>query len=231
MNLAMIPARMGSQRLSRKNLRELRGIPLITRVIRKCKAAECFDEIWVNSEHSDFGRIAQQEGVHFYQRPEQLGSHSATSEQYVADFLESHECENLFQVHSIAPLLSVEDVRGFVRAMNAGKWDSLLSVEDIGIECVFSGEPVNFTWREKTNSQDLEPVKRICWAITGWRRACYLGVWRDGGCATYGGKVGFHALRPLSSLVIKTEYDLRVAEALLETVSGELAEPMENPVS
>jgi len=30
MILAMIPARMGSQRLKQKNLRELAGIPLIT---------------------------------------------------------------------------------------------------------------------------------------------------------------------------------------------------------
>ena len=63
MNIAMIPARMGSQRLAKKNLRELNGIPLIVRAIRKCIDAKCFDEIWVNSEHEDFGLIAETEGV------------------------------------------------------------------------------------------------------------------------------------------------------------------------
>ena len=52
--LAMIPARMGSQRLKRKNLRELGGVPLIIRAIRKCLAAGVFDEVWVNSEHPTF---------------------------------------------------------------------------------------------------------------------------------------------------------------------------------
>jgi CMP-N-acetylneuraminic acid synthetase len=51
MFFALIPARMGSQRLARKNLRELGGIPLIVRAIQKCRDCGEFDEIWVNSEH------------------------------------------------------------------------------------------------------------------------------------------------------------------------------------
>ena len=54
---------MGSQRLKQKNLRELAGVPLIVRAIRKCKAAGVFDEIWVNSEHPDFGPVAGAEGA------------------------------------------------------------------------------------------------------------------------------------------------------------------------
>ena len=74
MNIAMIPARMGSQRLKQKNLRELAGVPLITRAIRKCRAAGVFDEIWVNSEHDAFGDIAREEGVGFHKRPEELAN-------------------------------------------------------------------------------------------------------------------------------------------------------------
>ena len=57
--IAMIPARMGSQRLPKKNLAPIDGVPLITQAIRKCKAAGLFDEIWVNSEHPAFGEIAE----------------------------------------------------------------------------------------------------------------------------------------------------------------------------
>ncbi|HHS94014.1 MAG TPA: cytidyltransferase, partial [Rhodobacterales bacterium] len=67
--IAMIPARMGSQRLPKKNLALLDGVPLIAHAIRKCRASGLFDEIWVNSEHPDFGDIARAEGVNFHQRP------------------------------------------------------------------------------------------------------------------------------------------------------------------
>src|SRR5262245_59163192 len=112
----MIPARMGSQRLKQKNLRELGGLPLITRAIRKCQQAGVFEEIWVNSEHLAFGDIARLEGVCFHHRPDELGNNVATSEQYVREFLEKHECAFVFQVHSIAPLLLPTEVRRFVAA-------------------------------------------------------------------------------------------------------------------
>jgi CMP-N-acetylneuraminic acid synthetase len=220
-NLAMIPARMGSQRLRQKNLRELAGVPLITRAIRKCRASGVFDEIWVNSEHAAFGEIAAQEGVSFHLRPEPLGNNVATSEQYIAEFLEGHACDLLFQVHSIAPLLSVDDIRAFVgRMSNAGDCDCLLSTEEIQIECAWRGQPVNFTFAEKTNSQDLDPVHRVSWSITGWRRETYLAAARAGACATYAGRVAFFPISRFAAHVIKTEDDLRVAEALLPLVPG-----------
>src|SRR5262245_38953857 len=138
----MIPARMGSQRLRQKNLQPLRGEPLIVHAIRKCRAAGVFDEIWVNSEHPAFGEIAKAEGVGFHQRPEHLGNNQATSEQFVAEFLEKHDCTYLFQVHSIAPLLTVNDVRSFVTAMSAGDFDVMLSVVDEPLEAVYDDKPV-----------------------------------------------------------------------------------------
>lgn len=216
-SIAMIPARMGSQRLKQKNLRELGGVPLIVRAIRKCRDAGVFDEVWVNSEHPAFGDIARAEGVNFHQRPEALGNNQATSEQFVAEFLQKHDCEFLFQVHSIAPLLSVEDIRRFAQTMQAGEYDCLLSYEPIQIECAFEGRPVNFTFAEKTNSQDLRPVQRITWSITGWRRSTYLAAATAGQCATYAGRVGFHAVDHFAAHVIKTESDLQLAEAVLKS--------------
>lgn len=212
-NLAMIPARMGSQRLKAKNLRELDGVPLITRAIRKCQAAGVFDEIWVNSEHVAFGEIARQESVSFHRRPEALGNNQATSEQFVREFLEHHDCDAVFQVHSIAPLLTVDEVRAFVERMNSGAYDCLLSYEAIQIECAMDGKPVNFTFEEKTNSQDLPPIQRIAWSITAWRRSTYLEAARAGRCATYAGRVGMHPVSHLAAHVIKTEADLEFAEA------------------
>ena len=215
MNIAMIPARMGSQRLKKKNLRELGGVPTIVRAIRKCQAAGCFKEIWVNSEHEAFGELAAREGVNFHKRPEVLANNTATSEQFVHEFLVAHPCERVFQVHSIAPLLTAVQVREFVAAMERGDEDTLLSCTHEQIECAMDGVPVNFSFTEKTNSQELRPIQRISWSISGWRRATYLAAIGAGQTATYAGRVGFFVLDRLAGHIIKTEEDLRIAEALL----------------
>ena len=222
MNIGMIPARMGSQRLAKKNLRELRGVPLITRAIRKCREAGVFDEIWVNSEDEAFEEIAEAEGVRFHERPTELANNVATSEQYVYQFLKTHDCDRLFQVHSIAPLLTAPQVAGFVREMVAKDYDVLLSCTHEQIECAYRGQPVNFTFAEKTNSQEVDPVQRVSWSITGWRAKTYVEAFEAGETATYAGeKIGFYPVDRLAGHIIKTEEDLRIAEALLD-ITGDL---------
>jgi len=216
--LAMIPARLGSQRLKQKNLQPLQGRPLITHAIQKAKDSKMFDEIWVNSEAEVFHDIAKDEGVLFHKRPDNLANNDATSEDFVYEFLNSHECDYVVQVHSIAPLLSVTDIINFVEELKEDKVDVLLSTEDVQIECAYRNEPINFTYKEKTNSQDLDPIQRITWSISAWRRKTYINAYEKNQCATYGGTVGYFTINKLAAHIIKTQEDLDIAEALYKVV-------------
>ena len=213
--VAMIPARMGSQRLKKKNLRELSGVPLITRAIRKCLEADCFSEVWVNSEDEAFRPIAEAEGVYFHHRPADLGNNESTSEQFVREFFLKRDCDYLLQVHSIAPLLTAEEVRSFTQSFVSSKKSVYLSCIEDQIEVAYKDKPVNFTFEEKTNSQELSPVQRITWSITGWKKQEFLKSFDQGLCATYSGDIGFYPVSSLSGHVIKTEIDLSIAEALM----------------
>lgn len=216
--LAMIPARMGSQRLEKKNLRLLAGKPLICHAIEKCKQTGVFDEVWVNSEDPEFGTIAEEMGVNFYQRPAELGNSVATSEQFVHDFLENVECDHLLQVHSIAPLLTAEEVRDFTNSFLTSDYSVMIACIEDQIEVAYQSAPVNFTFAEKTNSQDLVPTQRITWSITGFRARDYLNAVRSEQIGTYNGKVGFYPVNPISGHVIKTQQDLDIAEALMSVL-------------
>jgi CMP-N-acetylneuraminic acid synthetase len=212
--IAMIPARMGSQRLKQKNLQKVGGLSLISRAIRKSIEADVFDEIWVNSDHFRFKTIALKEGVNFHQRPESLSGNSVTSEAYIYEFLKNHHCDYLVQVHTITPLLLSHSIGEFVGTLQKGQFDVLLSVVNEQIECVYNGKPVNFSFWKKTNSQQLVPVQRIVWGLTGWLSENYIQAYESGNCATYWGRIGFFPLDRLSGHMIKTREDLEIARIL-----------------
>ncbi|MEM6603043.1 MAG: NTP transferase domain-containing protein [Pseudomonadota bacterium] len=217
--IAMIPARLGSQRLQKKNLLPLEGVPLIAHAIRKCFQAECFDEIWVNTESDEIAEVAITEGARIHKRPASLANNVATSEDFITEFLTHHPCEAVFQVHSIAPLLTAQEVEEFVKHYKTHDQDVLLSCIHDQIEVAFDGEPVNFTFAEKTNSQDLRPLQRITWSITAWRYQTFLDAVAQKKAATYAGKVSFYPVSAASGHVIKTQHDLDVASALLRSHS------------
>ena len=57
--VAMIPARMGSERLKMKNLALLDGKPLIYYAIQAAKETSIFSRILINSEDDLFGQIVK----------------------------------------------------------------------------------------------------------------------------------------------------------------------------
>jgi CMP-N-acetylneuraminic acid synthetase len=187
--------------LKKKNLLEIGGVPMIVRAMRKVAKLSCFDEVWVNSESEVFGDLARSEGISFHKRPEVLGNNVSTSEQFVQEFLEKHPCDYLVQVHSIAPLLTSGEASSFVERLVAEDYNTLLSGMDA--------------------TQELEPLQRISWTITGWKAATYTETFASGGCATFHGKVGFFPLSRPSGMVVKTDEDYRIVKALAEAGFGD----------
>lgn len=222
--VAMIPARLGSKRLPRKNLEQFMGMTLIEWAIHRALESEAFDEIWVNSESAIFQDIAKNAGANFYLRPEELGSDQATSEQFVGDFLLNVDCDYVVQLHSITPLLDVSEISRFVAMVRTGEFDTLLSGVEDNLEHVIDGQPVNFRWSEKSNSQDLTPVIRITWPITAWRRSKFLSTQEKGLCATYSGEIGYFSVSKFAGHAIKYKQDLdlcRLVQISLKESSSE----------
>ncbi len=121
-----------------------------------------------------------------------------------------------FKSIRIAPLLESSTIVDFVKTMVTKQYDVLLSVVNEQIECALEGQPINFNFISKTNSQELKPVQRITWSITGWKRSAYLATYEAEKCATYAGTVGFYPIDRMAGHIIKTEEDLQIAEVYLQ---------------
>ena len=61
--LAIIPARGGSKRILRKNIKPLAGKPLISWTIDEAKKAKCIDEIFVSTDDKEIANISESCGI------------------------------------------------------------------------------------------------------------------------------------------------------------------------
>lgn len=214
--IAMIPARLGSQRLKQKNLLDIAGEPMIVHNIRKAKSLNCFDEIYVNSEADIFGEIALREGVKFHKRPELLGGSDVTSEHFVYEFLQSHPCDYLVQIHSIAPLLKVSEIKDFTNKLTSGSINTLLSGTLEQIQCLYEDKPVNFSFELMNATQELLPVQKITWSLTGWNAKSYKEKFEAGECATFHGNIKHFPITRTSGIVVKVKEDYELVKKLFE---------------
>lgn len=71
--LCVIPARGGSSRVKRKNVRSLRGLPLIVYTIRQAKSARGIDKTVVSTDDEEIAEVAERErGVGVIMRAPEL---------------------------------------------------------------------------------------------------------------------------------------------------------------
>jgi N-acylneuraminate cytidylyltransferase len=80
MNIAIIPARGGSKRIPRKNIKEFHGKPLIAYSIEAAKASQCFDRIIVSTDDIEIAEVAKQYGAQVpFIRPAEISDDFATT--------------------------------------------------------------------------------------------------------------------------------------------------------
>ena len=63
MNIAIIPARGGSKRIPRKNIKLFDGLPVITYAISAAKNSEFIDEVYVSTDDEEIAEVAVKHGA------------------------------------------------------------------------------------------------------------------------------------------------------------------------
>lgn len=222
--VAMIPARMGSKRIPKKNIRLLNGKPLIQYAIDAAKEANCFDEIWVNSESEILRSISEESGVKFYKRPEYYASDTASNDEFAEDFFNNVDCDILIQILPTSPFITVEEIGDFVNKFVYEGIDTLISTIDVQIESLYEGNPINFVQKFQTPpSQTLEPIKAYGCSLMGWRKNNYLENIKKYNAAYHGGdgKIEYFTLKGLSTIDIDNEEEFQLAEYVARSLSKE----------
>lgn len=134
MKLALIPARGGSKRIPRKNIKEFCGKPMIAWSIEAAKASGCFERIIVSTDDNEIAEVARQWGAEVpFMRPTELADdHTGTAAvvTHAIKWLASQgqTPEHVCCIYATAPFLTPDILRHGLEVLTKSGADYAFSV-------------------------------------------------------------------------------------------------------
>lgn len=171
-NLCIIPARGGSKRIPKKNIKDFLGKPIIAYSIEAAIKCNLFDEVMVSTDDEEIAQVAILHGANVpFIRSKKNANDYATTTDVLFEVLEQYQNEfnitftNVCCIYPTAPLLKMEDVLNGYNILNEGESTSVFPVTSFGYPVLrgLKRDKNGLTamvWPEhqNTRSQDLEEI-------------------------------------------------------------------------
>lgn len=170
-NLAIIPARGGSKRIPRKNIKEFLGKPIIAYSIEAALKSNLFDEIMVSTDDPEIAEIAKNYGAKVpFLRSSENSDDFATLANVLIEVINQHKeigksFENSCCILPTAPLTSASRIKeAFTKLVNE-ELESVVPVVEFSYPILRALEfddtnKLKMIWPKylKNRSQDLKPA-------------------------------------------------------------------------
>ena len=136
MRIAVIPARGGSKRIPRKNIKTFNGKPMIAWSIEAAKSSGLFERIIVSTDDAEIAEVSKQFGAEVpFTRPAELSNDFAATTEVIAHAAlwaieQGLDLESVCCIYATAPFVQVEDIKRGCEALDSGDWDYAFTVTD-----------------------------------------------------------------------------------------------------
>ncbi len=134
MKLCVIPARGGSKRIPRKNIKSFCSQSMIGYSIKAAIASECFDEIIVSTDDAEIAEIAKSFGASVpFVRPESLANDYTATIPVIKHAIEWFDDQGrspseVCCLYATAPFVQADSIRGAYKKMKQEKVDYCFTV-------------------------------------------------------------------------------------------------------
>jgi len=133
--IAVIPARGGSKSVPGKNIRLVRGKPLLAWSIDVAKQVSEIDRIMVSTDDAQIASVGRAHGAEIYARPPHLATDEALVIDALKDLLKTLQSEGekpewVILLEPTCPLRTADDVRNCLNLVAKGGYDSVATFKD-----------------------------------------------------------------------------------------------------
>jgi CMP-N-acetylneuraminic acid synthetase/spore coat polysaccharide biosynthesis predicted glycosyltransferase SpsG len=175
--LAIVPARGGSKGIRRKNVRLLRGRPLLAHVLLALGRSRFAPAVWVTTDDDEIAEIAARFGARVLRRPAELASDRVTLDpviHHAAGAIEAtlgSRFDVVVTVQPTSPLLSPERFDAAVAAVAFDGYDTAITVvDDRHLRWLGDPEAPRPGFDARKNRQELPAAWRETGAVLAARR-------------------------------------------------------------
>lgn len=184
--IAIIPARGGSKRIPRKNMKEFCGKPIINYSIEAALTAGIFDEVMVSTDDEEIAEAALKAGaaVPFLRSEKTAGDLASTSDVLLEVLKEYQKKQREFEyiccIYPTAPFVTAERLKEAMDKLKEEQVNEVLPVLRYSYppqrSRVIVDGMLKQKWPEygKSRSQDLEPYYHDCGQFYCYRASAYL---------------------------------------------------------
>ena len=144
--IGLIPARIGSQELKKKNLRKIAGRTLLEIAIDNLKKTKIVKKVYVSSDSSEILKIAMLKGANIIKRPKIFSKNSSTANQVVKHFFSKINVKKnsyLIYLQPSSPLKNSKHLINAIKLIKKRKNKSLISCYKKNFEKFFKSFVLN----------------------------------------------------------------------------------------
>jgi len=136
MNVAVIPARGGSKRIPRKNIKQFCGKPMIAWPIEVVKQSGLFEHILVSTNDEEIAEVSKSYGAEVpFMRPVELSNDYARTTEVIGHAVswmheQQWQPEAVCCIYATSVFLTVDDLKKGFETLSTGNWSYAFSVTD-----------------------------------------------------------------------------------------------------
>ena len=154
-----ITVRVNSTRVPYKSIREINGVPLVSKAISILNQVDSISEtILYCSQKRIRNYIDSDLKYLFIKRPSYLDGDNITFNDILESIIDDIDGDYIVFLSCTSPFIKSETIQDMINKIEIGDYDSAFLATELYSFCWFDGRPLNYELDDVPRTQDLKPV-------------------------------------------------------------------------
>ena len=161
-NIAFIPVRGGSKSIPLKNIKILKGMPLVYWTAKAANDASCINQVVIATDNEEIRSVVKSFNlpkVVLYDRDAENANDTASTESVMLEYINKsnlNDEDNFFLIQATSPLLKSKHIEEMFVKLKSDNADSALScVRSKRFYWSEDGKPLNYDYQARPRRQDF----------------------------------------------------------------------------